>query len=208
MTNTSAEPTACRSMPRALWGGYGQGSPLSWSHPCPRGPSPCPLCSLPPPTSHPGTPNPTQISHPTGPPASGSHSWRCRGDPPCRWSGRRGRGALPTGTPAPAAAGGWHPPAAAPGARPGCRRSSGTAALPAERPSRLLRQPQPHRPQGWHPGAHACHPPRMCPGGRGERHPLQPHLSLPQALGDSHPMLVAHHVGPPLDGVRSELQEG
>lgn len=35
-TSVSAEPTACRWMPRADWGQYSQGSALSQSHPAPR----------------------------------------------------------------------------------------------------------------------------------------------------------------------------
>lgn len=37
--------------------------------------------------------------------------------------------------------------------------------------------------------------------------PPQPHLSLSEGLCDSHPMLVAHHVGPPLHWVCFELWE-
>lgn len=47
-------------------------------------------------------------------------------------------------------------------------------------------------------------------GGRGETPtpPPHPHLSLLDGLGDSHPMLVAHHVSPLLYRVCAELWEG
>lgn len=160
-TSVSAEPTACRWMPRADWGRYSQGSALSQSHPAPR----ChPYVSphavnhiLPTPTSHnipPWYPQPDPDPAPQIPQAflsGGSHSWRCRGHPRCRWLGRQGRGALSAGVPAPAAAAGWHPPAALPAAWPGCRRSSHTVALPAERPGYLMGQPQLQHPQGQQP---------------------------------------------------------
>lgn len=162
ITNTlvSAEPTACRWMPRADWGRYSHGSALSQSHPAPRcHPHVSPHAVnhiLPTPTSripH-WYPQPDPDPAPQVPQAllsGGSHSWRCRGHPRCRWLGRQGRGALSAGVPAPAAAAGWHPPAALPAAWPGCRRSSHTVALPAERPGYLMGQPQLQHPQGQQP---------------------------------------------------------
>lgn len=96
ITNTSAssEPTACCWMPRAHCRGHGQGSPLSWSPPCPQVPSPCPpmlSTTLLTGTSRnpPWHPQPDPDPPPHRPPrAGGSRSWRCRGGPWCRWPGR------------------------------------------------------------------------------------------------------------------------
>lgn len=224
-TSASAEPTACCWMPRACCGGMVRG------HPCP-GVTPAPgchhhsppmllstLCSPPPPASHPGTPNLTQTPLSHEPPWPAAHiaggaevalgvdgredeaGGHC--PPACQHPQQQEAGTLQQQPPQLGPAVGE-----APAPRLCLRRDPATSwdshspTIPRDSTPRSLGHPWVG--QASHAPCSQDVPPSG--GQRGESSP--PHLSLPEGLGDSHPMLVAHHVGPPLYGVCSELQEG